>query len=66
MNKKKNSSLDQHSENPSKKHEADDPDKRYPSPDDPNEEMGPPIKEMPIKAGLQHPHEEEILDRTPE
>lgn len=31
----------------------DDPDKRYPNPDDPNEEKGMPTKEMPI-ASIHH------------
>lgn len=61
MKTKKNSSPGKHFEVPYKKYEDDDPDKRYPNPDDPNEEMGPPIKEMPIKYGALHPHDEEIL-----
>lgn len=64
MSKKKKSSPAKHSEI-SSKHKKVNPDKTYPNPDDPNEEIGPPIKEMPIKAGLQHPHDEEVLDRTP-
>lgn len=33
----------------SKKHTEKDSDKRYPKPEDYNEEKGPPIKEMPVK-----------------
>ncbi len=39
--------------------EADDPNKREPEPDDPNEENAIPQKEMPKKN---HPNEEEITD----
>ena len=47
---------------PSKKNSDKDQDKRYPNPDDPNEQTGPPIKEMPTKGG---PHHEETLVHTP-
>jgi len=40
----------------------DDPDKREPNPDDPNEEGGMPIKEMPASD---NPHNEELLDYIP-
>jgi hypothetical protein len=40
----------------------DDPDKRYPNPDDPNEEKGMPNKEMPVRS---NPHHEELLDYIP-
>jgi len=48
MNKNRNSP-DKKSERPSKKHKEVKSDKRYPNPDDQNEETGPPIKEMPEK-----------------
>lgn len=50
------------SESPFKNRKKENPDKRYPNPDDPNEEIGPPIKEMPITGG---PHDEEITDHKP-
>ena len=43
---KNRSSPDKKSGNPSDKHKDDKSDKRYPNPDDQNEETGPPIKEM--------------------
>lgn len=63
--KKKKSSPDQYPEGPSKKLQDEKPDKINPKPDDPYEETGPPIKEIPITGGshhLIHPHQEEILD----
>lgn len=62
MRKKKNNSPNKHSEGPLKKHKGVKPEKKYPNPDDPNEEIGPPIKEMPITGG---PHDEEITDHKP-
>lgn len=38
------------SERPSKKDKDENPDKRQPHPDDANQEIGPPIKEMPVKS----------------
>lgn len=58
------SSPDKHSVSP-KMHQDDNPDKRNPNPDDPYEETGPPIKEMPLTGRPGHPHHEEILDRIP-
>lgn len=46
---KKKSSPNKKSGSPSDKHKDDKFDKRYPNPDDQNEEKGPPIKEMPDK-----------------
>jgi len=56
MNKSKKSALSGANDGPDK---ADDPDKRKPEPDDPNEEVAMPPKEMPKKS---HPHEEEITN----
>lgn len=61
MRKKKNTSPDKHSERPSKKHKGVKPEKSYPNPDDPYEESGPPIKEMPVTGG---PHVELTLYRS--
>lgn len=47
MTKEKKSKSDKLSDRPSEKLTGDDPDERHPNPDDPYEEMGPPIKEMP-------------------
>lgn len=68
MKEKKKNSSDKHSKGPGKKHIDENPDKRNPNPDDPYEETGPPIKEMPITGGPHphHPHNEEILDGIPE
>jgi hypothetical protein len=45
-----------------KQSDKDHPDKRYPNPDDPNEEKGMPNKEMPASN---NPHHEEITDYIP-
>lgn len=60
MQNKEITSPDKYSESPYKKYKDDNPDKKLPNPDDPNEEMGPPIK-----GGSNHPHDEEILDYIP-
>jgi hypothetical protein len=62
MKEMKKRNPDTFSEKPSKKDKGENPDRRHPNPDDPYEEKGPPIKEMPITGG---PHHEEIPDRTP-
>jgi hypothetical protein len=49
-----------HPDEPSRWQPSDDPDKQQPHPEDPNEQKGPPMREMPVKNG---PHDEEILDR---
>lgn len=59
-NKKEKNNSDKPSNKPSKKHKDQNPDKKQPHPDDPNEQTGPPVKEMPKKSS---PHQEEILDR---
>lgn len=64
MRKEKKNNPDKLSERPYKKHQNESPDKRHPNPDDPYEQTGPPIKEMPSKGSSHHPHHEEILDST--
>ena len=59
MKMKQQRRSDHLNERPSKNHKDEKPDKRRPNPDDPYEEKGPPIKEMPIKS---HPDRKEILD----
>jgi hypothetical protein len=59
MKKKKKINLNKLSDNPTKKLKSDEPDERHPNPDDPYEETGPPIKEMPAKS---KPNREEILN----
>lgn len=59
MRKEKKNNPVKLSKRPYKKLKDKEPEKRYPNPDDPYEEKGPPIKEMPITGG---PHHEEILD----
>lgn len=63
MKKKKKSNPYKLSERPSKKHKGEKSDKRYPNPEDYNEEKGPPIKEMPVTDSA---HQEEIPDRRPD
>lgn len=62
MNKKPSGNPDNRTESPPKKHDNDNPDKQHPKPDDPNQQKGPPIKEMPRKRSARL---EEIPDRTP-
>lgn len=50
MKKNKKSKPDKLSDRPAKKNEDEDSDMREPNPDDPYEETGPPIKEMPKKS----------------
>lgn len=59
MKQNKRNNPDWLSGRPSKKQKDEDADKRLPDPDDPNEEKGPPVKEMPIKN---KPNNEEDLD----
>lgn len=59
MKESKKEKPDQANDKPEKK---DHPDKRYPNPDDPNEEGGMPSKEMPASS---NPHHEEIADYIP-
>lgn len=63
--KKKTSNQGEVSERAPRKLNDENPDKGTPNPDDPYEETGPPIKEMPITSGTHHPHQEEILDINP-
>jgi hypothetical protein len=46
---------------PLKRDDDENPGKIYPNPDDPNEQIGPPNREMPI---INDRHHEEILDRS--
>lgn len=68
MRKEKKNNPDKLSERPYIKPEPEDKnqEKRQPNPDDPYEQTGPPIKEMPSKGSSDHPHHEEILDSIPE
>ncbi len=59
MEKKKNYNPDKQSEKLSKKHKEEKKEKRYPNPKDPNEETGPPIKEMPHTGD---PNHEEVFE----
>lgn len=59
MRENKKGNPDRATERPIKK---EDQEKRYPNPDDPNEEKGMPNKEMPIRS---NPHKEEHLDPIP-
>ncbi len=65
MKNKIKSNPDKLSERPYKKDKNENPDNRNPNSDDPYEETGPPIKEMPTTGSPHHPHHEEILDSTP-
>lgn len=47
----KNSNTETFPDRPVKKNEDEDTDKREPNPEDPYEETGPPVKEMPVKGG---------------
>ncbi len=49
--KMKNSNTETFPDRPVKKNEDEDTDKREPNPEDPYEETGPPVKEMPVKGG---------------
>lgn len=57
MREKKKRISKKYSERPFRKYQDESPDKRHPNPDDPYEETGPPIKEMPTTSG-QNYHEE--------
>jgi len=48
---------------PLREEPGDNPGEILPNPDDPNEQIGPPMREMPIING---PHHEEILDHRPD
>lgn len=59
MKKKRKRNPENLSEGSFQKYKDENPDKKHPNPDDPQEETGSPLKKMPITSD---PHREEILD----